>query len=192
VKLLALVLSLLMSLNCERSEALTITPDQMWMISFTQIRDAYPDLNVRITLETCGEVNAYTEEDKDNPGGYHVAICRETLQRQPRLARFYFAHELAHATVHQYEIPFTGSEEDAADELAALIMVENGWAIDVMYAARYFLDQEDDVPAWDPHPPNDKRAFTLRCLALKLDSGLCPRYYTPAHDAWVKLLQDAL
>jgi hypothetical protein len=140
---------------------------------------------VHINFNECGEVNAfYTPEDRT------VTLCKELLDTaEPSRLRFYFAHELAHAVIDQMDIPFTGSEEDAADEMAAVIMVDSGMAKDVLFTADYFYTRNLDAPPWDPHASDMKRAFNLKCIAVRAPkSAICQKGWDATELGWKRLL----
>ncbi|NEP13596.1 MAG: hypothetical protein F6K14_26015 [Symploca sp. SIO2C1] len=93
------------------------------------------DISVR--FEECDEENAFYD-----PETVEISMCYELIQKYKEIfaddaesddeyvtevidaALFTFYHELGHALVDQLELPITGSEEDAVDELAAIILLE--------------------------------------------------------------------
>src|SRR6187399_1025462 len=98
--------------------------------------DEYLDLPqpVRISLAQCGVANAFY-----NPTDRRITLCYELLVDLSRrfsadaegkgvssgAVNFVLVHELGHAVIHALDIPVLGREEDAADELAALIAIED-------------------------------------------------------------------
>jgi len=96
-------------------------------------------VDITLTFGECGEVNAFYRPDK-----HQIIFCYEYLEE---LAKIYaattksdeelgtrltgsifhtFFHELGHALIHVLDLPVTGKEEDAVDQLATVILVEAG------------------------------------------------------------------
>ncbi len=81
-------------------------------------------------------------------------------------------HELAHAFISMYEIPVLGKEEDAADALAAILLIEyfeNGQEIALTAADLFSIEsyrrngelQEEDF--WDEHSLDEQRYYSTLC-----------------------------
>lgn len=155
-----------------------------------QIYDAFQFTGIQVSYhwEDCGEFNAWYSPDKET-----VILCNELKPFGRGVVRFALAHELSHAVIHQLHIPFTGSEEEAADELAAVILNVHDWQADVVMMAEFWLELEGEVRPWDPHPPHDRRAYTLYCLAES--SQAKPHTFCNEHgwlralESWVALLK---
>lgn len=89
-----------------------------------------------------------------------------------------FYHELAHALIHQMDLPVLGKEEDAADQLAILLSDElwdeNQADVINSYASSLFwLAGEtaiEQAPWWDEHSTDQQRHFTIACLYFGADS----------------------
>jgi hypothetical protein len=149
-----------------------------------------------IKWEDCGSINAwYAPVDFTENGKTYkaksITLCNELRELPAGAIRFVFAHELAHAVIHQRGVPFTGSEEVAADELAAVILGLNKWGDDIREMAAYFGSKADSpVPPWDPHPDYDERAFTLYCYADASEGvrRYCSEDWTRAVLSWFELL----
>ncbi len=148
----------------------------------------YPGVQVTVTWQPCGHVNAFYL-----PRLRAVVMCEELIDNPA--ARFFFAHEMAHAVIHQLGIPFTVSEEGAADELAAMVMVLAGHEKDVEAAADWFATKYVEgyrVHPLDDHPDHLKRALTLKCLSLGR-AGVplgCPRNWNHLIWSWSRLLPE--
>lgn len=89
---------------------------------------------------------------------------------------FSFYHELGHALIDAYNIPMVGSEEDAADSLAAVMILYyfNEGAQILLDNADYFehareasASQENQY--WDVHALNEQRYYRLICYAYGSD-----------------------
>lgn len=83
-----------------------------------------------------------------------------------------FYHEIAHALIHQLDLPVLGKEEDAADQLAILLSDElwdedeadliNSYASSLFWlAGETALEQS---PWWDEHSTDQQRHFSIACL----------------------------
>src|SRR5262245_33029669 len=101
----------------------------------------FPGMSVSVEYLNCGFINAaYFPVEQiiwwgESPRIVHprtVILCNETLPEGVGFTRFIVAHEMAHAIVDQYRIPTTGSEEAAADELAAVIEIAGGHRDDIV------------------------------------------------------------
>lgn len=117
------------------------------------------------------------------PALRHIVLCTELLALPPGVARFIYAHEYAHAVILQRGIPYTGSHEMAADELAAVTLALNGFVDDVNDAGLFWISLGTNNPPWADHPDSDERGWTLRCLA----SG-----YNYRHEGCTKEFQRKL
>ncbi|WP_407664673.1 DUF4344 domain-containing metallopeptidase [Mycolicibacterium litorale] len=165
--------------------------------------------DVRLVGAQCDEANAFWSSDDRT-----MTICYEdadsshtTFERagddDPMAAtlgaeRATFYHELGHATLDLYDLPFTGREEDVADQLAAVLLLEpddNG-TIDpadvsaaVAYARMFEANSEqdggaaEDFPFWDVHEYDLARMYNFQCWiygadpqgnAFIVDEGLVP------------------
>jgi len=127
---------------------------------------------------------------------------------------FFMLHEMGHALVDVLDIPITGREEDAVDDLAALIIIFAGEdeslfaaieSFDALAAAHEAGGVE--MAFWDEHSLSIQRAFTLDCMIYGSDpetyAGLvhpdrlpearavrCPHEYAQKEEAWDRLLSD--
>ncbi|WP_019613800.1 DUF4344 domain-containing metallopeptidase [Psychromonas ossibalaenae] len=80
-------------------------------------------------------------------------------------------HELAHALISMYELPIVGKEEDAADSLAVLLLVEyfeDGAEIAISAADLFDLESMDneiieEQDLWDEHSLDAQRFYTTLC-----------------------------
>lgn len=190
--------------------------------------------DVTVALEECGEINAFydperrrismcyelvgafaemflagaeTEEEAEAAG---VSVAGATL--------FIFFHEAGHALIDLYDLPITGKEEDAVDQLATLILLEAGEdgenaALD---GASSFLTEEEEVSEdgesfeelafWDEHSLDEQRFYNIICWLYGKDpegyaylvedetlpearAGSCPGEYERMSKAWDTLLE---
>lgn len=189
---------------------------------------------LRYVTAECGEPGASYK-----PASAEIVLCYELLRalyergRQRQEAgrhaqddplrytranvRFIVLHETGHALVHLLDLPVTGRQEDAVDQLAAMLMlrfagldeapaevVEN-----LRMAADWMLARSTgayDLHAYaDEHALGEQRYFNLQCLLYGTDpvayAGLlgagdltperarvCPRERQVVGRAWLRLL----
>lgn len=162
----------------------------------SQLREAFvgtiekmklPGIEVLPVVMPCGQVNAgYV------PKTHELIMCAETLSEGPDVVRFITAHEMAHAIIDQYRLPIPGSEEEAADELAAVYLGMTGQTQTILNIAIWDVQHPSTPNEWDDHPSNSKRAATLICLGdgAEDDSLIveCRRKFLRAELTWTRLI----
>lgn len=80
-------------------------------------------------------------------------------------------HELAHALIANHELPIVGKEEDAADNLAAVLSIEyfeNGAEIAISAADLFYLEGDEitefeEADFWDEHSLDLQRYYATLC-----------------------------
>lgn len=126
---------------------------------------------------------------------------------------FVFFHEVGHAFVDQYDLPITGREEDAVDELATVIVTEYFDAAEIALAAALMFDlssygvtEFEEADFWDVHSLDRQRFYSILCWVYGSDPkefradvrelGLgqdrlegCPYEYRQKVRAWERLLE---
>jgi hypothetical protein len=137
--------------------------------------------DIGLRYAECGEANAYYD-----PEERRISMClelmegmAETLEGQfededataEALAGAFLAvllHEAGHALVDVLELPVTGREEDAVDQLSAWLLIEAEDVESVLGAAASYYTEEgeagDDEFA-DEHSLDRQRYFNLVCWA---------------------------
>ena len=178
-----------------------------------------------IKVEDCGEPNAFY-----SPVEHSIRVCHELFEFLTQLftvggvdkakiaeltnntVLFAYMHEWGHAFVGELGLPITGRGEDAADELATLVLVnakdkEAGTKI-AMSAGQWFSimqAQRKSMNFADSHSLDAQRAVTIACLfygsdqkrfkpllaITKIDSdraAKCVRDYPLRKNAWNTLL----
>lgn len=114
-------------------------------------------LHLSVQWRTCGQENALYF-----PGEDFILLCYELLQNGAGYTRFTAAHELGHALIDQWEIPYTGSQESAADEFAVAVSIVMGNGGDPDAAAeryeRWAKEPDAEPPPRDEHAPFAHRA----------------------------------
>ncbi len=80
-------------------------------------------------------------------------------------------HELGHALIFMHDLPIVGKEEDAADSLATILLIEyfeDGQEIAISAADLFDLESEDrttltDEDFWDEHSLDEQRYYSTLC-----------------------------
>ena len=178
--------------------------------------------DVTLTFAECGESNAFY-----HPQDNTVTVCFEMVDELDHLFAddkdrdqsvndallFTTMHEVGHALVNVLDLPVTGREEDAVDQLAAIILVDG--ADDGDEAAINGVrglpadGQMDDMAFADEHALNGQRFYNVLCLVYGQDPDAydewahdgtlpperaerCPAEYEQTRAAWQKLLAPYL
>lgn len=143
---------------------------------------------VTVSVKECNDRNAYYLPGKSGVlgmlgDGEAIVICYEliadylekfrakglTQQQAMRYALyaaiFSLLHESGHLIIHQFSIPYTGSEEDAADEFAVVeaSKMDGGDRI-IKAAILYYGLVENKGFAQNFHRADRQRMFFLSCL----------------------------
>lgn len=140
--------------------------------------------NVTVFFRDCeGEPNAFFEKKSGN-----IHFCFELVQlfdqlyskagANPEQVRslirgavfFVFFHEFGHALAHELQLPITGKEEDAVDQFATLLLLEQGerGAQAALAGATFFLALSEQNPKgklkfWDEHSLDAQRFYNIAC-----------------------------
>lgn len=178
--------------------------------------------DVTLTFAQCGESNAFYRPETGT-----VTVCFELVDELDHLFAddrdrdqsvndallFTTMHEVGHALVNVLDLPVTGREEDAVDQLAALILVDG--ADDGDEAAINGVrglpddDQMDELAFADEHALSGQRFYNVLCLVYGQDpdayadwtrdgtlpperADRCPAEYDQTRAAWQKLLRPYL
>jgi Putative metallopeptidase len=181
--------------------------------------------DVSMRYAECGEANAYYDSER-----YEIQMCLELMQDiadslegqyededlADAAAGAYIAtvlHEAGHALVHVLEIPVTGREEDAVDQLAAWMLIEADDVDSVLgVAATYYSENNEEVgdeDYGDEHSLDKQRYFNMVCWAYGSDpdnsqelidvwelptarAEQCVDEYAQLDRSWTRLLSDNL
>ncbi len=136
-----------------------------------------------VRVRECGVVNAFY-----NPSDHTISVCHELWDDTVKLFKsagmtdakavelthgtmtFTFMHEFGHALVGEFGLPITGKGEDAADEIATIVL---GFAGDkgpqaALSGAAWFQTMAAKPGAhnvfYDEHSFNDQRVVSITCL----------------------------
>lgn len=180
---------------------------------------------VELAFDQCGEENAFY-----SPELRSVAFCYEMFDLIAEAAAaigedddqvegiiagtftFVLVHELGHALIDVLDLPITGREEDAADQLAVISLLEDtteAGAVAVTNAALFFLRLDprilDELAFADEHSLGRQRFFNIVCWvygqnptaqADLVSEGVlppsratqCPAEYRRMANAWEAIL----
>lgn len=120
-------------------------------------------------------------------------------------------HEVTHALIDMHELPVTGKEEDAADDLATLLMInlfEDGHELALSAADLFLLEAQEleeleDQDLQSEHSLEEQRYFRVLCQIYGSDpdnypdlvedftedrADLCLDQHTRINNAWAQLL----
>lgn len=176
--------------------------------------------NVVIAGSECGEPNAYYR-----PDARRVTLCYELLADLARrfggnpqgdilvagTTAFVLLHEVGHALIHVLDLPTTGREEDAVDQLATLLMLGEGPVGDSLAfaAAAWFLQSAprriNPLAFADEHGLDAQRVYSILCWVHGRDptrypeivkegwlpagrAERCPAEYARVSRSWSRLL----
>lgn len=159
--------------------------------------------DVRVVLKDCGEINAFYD-----PNAKSVFMCYELFdhftdifmrgetqqEREDGAGKavaalvFAFYHELGHALIDVYDLPVTGREEDAVDQLATVLLLETWEGEDselaILSSAEWFeldaSEREDEADMSDEHALDEQRYYNLVCWTYGSD----PEYFSDLADDW--------
>ena len=144
--------------------------------------------SVDVQVVDCDAVNAFYD-----PEGKRVIVCyelmtyfaevfRPTISNDDELGvavigatMFSFFHEVGHALIHLLDLPAVGREEDAADQIATLILMgdgEDGAQLALSGAYWFQLQGQsgtNETPFWDEHAFDGQRYYNILCLIYGSD-----------------------
>ncbi|MEO8379374.1 MAG: DUF4344 domain-containing metallopeptidase [Acidobacteriota bacterium] len=160
--------------------------------------------NVEIRLLECKEANAFYDPESKAilicyEGFEHLmeifapeqqteAANDEAAQKAVAALVFTFYHELGHALIDVYDLPVTGREEDAVDQLATVMLLET-WdeedsQLSILSSAEAFeLDageNSDEADLSDEHSLDQQRYYNLVCWIYGSD----PDYFSDVAKDW--------
>ncbi|MCB1041769.1 MAG: hypothetical protein KDC35_02455 [Acidobacteria bacterium] len=187
--------------------------------------------NVSVGFGECGQVNAFY-----NPETKTIVLCMEMLdyligafaqmyddeavvyEAAMGAYTFIMHHELGHALVDVLDLPVTGRQEDAVDQLSATLFLLDAnpeTAQIVIDAALFFLhqagkDEENtesyaDIPFVSQHSLNPARFYNLICWVFGSNpevywefvgedlpegrAAQCPGEFRRFSDAWLRIME---
>lgn len=189
-------------------------------------------VDITLAFGECGQANAFYDPQKQQ-----IIFCYEFLEDlvetyTPRAKTedelgaklsgaimHIFFHELGHALVHVLDLPVTGKEEDAVDQLATLILIEGGEEgekavldASIQYLAEYQAQGKTPLTKEafaDEHSLDAQRFYNLLCWVYghnekkyaylanrgtlpKERAGRCAEEYEKISKSWSRLLDPYL
>jgi hypothetical protein len=132
------------------------------------------------------------------------------------IVAFVFLHEVGHALIDQLELPITGREEDAVDQLATVVVTdaEEGAGTIAVSAAALFgafaanRESFEVADFWDEHSLDEQRFFNLLCWVYGADPSVygeiadygvgedrlarCEEEFAQVRNSWETLLAPFL
>jgi hypothetical protein len=140
---------------------------------------SYDSKTRRVTL--CYELfRSLSERFARSPGGDYLVTGT---------AVFALMHELGHALVDVLELPITGREEDAVDQLATILLLQQGAPGDSLAfgAVGWFVTNArhsvpDDLAFADDHGLDSQRVYNIICWIYARDPTRYPEIVT---DGWL-------
>ena len=140
--------------------------------------------DIVISFEDCDEPDAYYDHDT-----HQLKICYQLIDEyydlfgrkikdpdklddsvRGALASTFF-HELGHGLVDAWDIPITGKEEDAVDQLSTLVLINysdvgESMALDGAISFKLYanLDKGQQKIYWDEHSLDEQRFYSTICL----------------------------
>jgi hypothetical protein len=194
------------------NEAIALPKDLKVVVDTCDEANAYYDSAAR-TITICLElVSYYTESFSGDDSLSEDEVAENTIQATV----FTLFHEMGHALVDVYTLPITGKEEDAVDDLAALLGLavdeEGGllWSAILDYSASAEArDEDEELPFWDEHSLDEQRMYNIACIMYGSDpegfagiiedewlpedrAALCPDEYQQKERSWGTLLAPYL
>ena len=184
-------------------------------------------VDITLTFTECGVVNAFYDPER-----HQISMCYELLEHFYEIFKpdaksdaelddavlgavfFVFYHEMGHALIHVLDLPVTGKEEDAVDQLSTLILADGTDEGEkaVLDGARWFILEEDQndtdidqLAFWDEHSLGKQRFYNVLCWLYGHDEKKydflvkkevlpeeravrCPGEFAQIDKSWNKLL----
>jgi Putative metallopeptidase len=180
--------------------------------------------DIYLSVNDCGQANAFFDPDTKE-----IIMCTELVKYLEQAfakefkdkaeaaeavddsTMFVFFHELGHALIDLYDLPVTGKEEDAVDQLSTLIVGDGSpeGAASVYNGAMFFAITDegdlDESAFWDEHSMGRQRFYNIICqlygqdpkahkdlvneeVLPKARAQRCPSEYQRIEKAWGTLL----
>ena len=182
--------------------------------------------NIYLNFDTCGEANAFY-----SPDTAEITFCYELIDQyaeefktvaktqkevdnmvEDTVIQTLF-HEMGHCLIDVWDLPATGREEDAVDQLATVLMLDGsaeGQQSAINAALEFEISSHNDKPGdmvfWDEHSFSKTRFFDMLCLVYgsnptkngnligpdllpKERAVRCTTEWQRADHAWMKLLE---
>jgi hypothetical protein len=158
---------------------------------------------IEVKIDECGMINAfYSPSDVEITFCYELidmiagsfasvpdnpdAWTQEEVEAIEGAFRFIMMHEVGHALVDQLDLGITGREEDAVDQLAALIMIQIGdkGAAGAYRGVQAIQPDDNTFEEWEfagEHSLGPQRKYNVLCWIYGSDP-----------EAWSSIVEDGL
>lgn len=147
--------------------------------------------DIVVSLSDCEDPDAYYD-----PETHEVVICHQLIDeyydlfatrikdkaklddavRGATAATFF--HELGHALIDAWKLPITGKEEDAADQLSTVVLINRTsdgerMAIDGAMSFKLYADlsKGEEKIYWDEHSLDEQRFYDTFCMLYGHNPG---------------------
>lgn len=182
--------------------------------------------NVNVVFTECEEANAFYSPDQQS-----IFLCYQLMQALDGQFRsflateeaiaaavwntmlFVFYHEAGHSMIDMFDLPVTGWEEDAVDQLATLILLGAGaGGRDAALQGASWLSIRanavgGNLEYWDTHSLGEQRYYNIICWIYGSDpdthgellkswglpqerAASCPAEYARMNAAWMTILAE--
>jgi hypothetical protein len=154
-------------------------------IDYLNVDIALP-YDIGVVSAQCDFINAYWD-----PESKAIVLCYELTELLFEMFRsetnsqqeltnavlgaleFIFYHELGHALIDIFEIPFTGKEEDAVDQFSTIFLLSSDLGVEsALSGASFFYlvgSTNDSLNFWDEHSLDQQRFYNIVCLVYGSD-----------------------
>lgn len=163
-------------------------------------------------LFTATAACAETTTFEDDVAGLTDSQMEKTVEFAFDNGLFFLFHEMGHMLISEFNLPVLGREEDAADTLSTLILLEMDDAVfdkalsDSVEGWKMSSEAGEDPDLWDTHSLDRQRAYHMVCMMIgknaekfkKVANDMempgdrreeCADDYKKAHDSWFGLLE---
>jgi len=168
--------------------------------------------NVIINAVDCGTINAFYDPTNSN-----ITMCNELLLDMTLYLMTYynldlntagsyailgylaaFGHELGHALIDNYDLPVLGKEEDAADAMAVVLLIESSEtaeerrlaATGIIVLADYLTFAGSFIPWYDSHSLALSRLANFICWAGGAEPSILQGMIADIYNAMISLGRD--
>lgn len=150
---------------------------------------------------------------EDDVDGLSESQLETTVEFAFDNSLFFLFHEMGHMLISEFDLPVLGREEDAADTLATLTLLEmddplfDKALFDSVVGWKMSFEAGEEPNLWDTYSLDRQRAYHMVCMmvgksASKFqqaadDLGMpqdrreeCVAEYNKTHDSWFGLLEE--
>ena len=155
---------------------------------------------------------AHADALEDDLAGLSDKQLEDTVEFSFGNGLFFLFHETGHMLISEFGFPVLGREEDAADMLSTLLLLEmddpmfDKVLADAVEGWRMSSEAGEDPELWDTHSLDQQRAFNMVCMMVGKDRKRfakvageldmpeerqeeCADEYAKTHESWFGLLK---